>query len=226
MLLPDGYDDGARRSRSCSCCTASATPTTLGQARQRRRREHAKGLPAIVVMPEGGKGFYTNWFNGGTPQRPGLGALLPRRADPAGGAALPGRPGRRNHAIAGLSMGGFGTAYLAGQRPDYFGSASVVLRLRPAPAPGGRGRLRAVGGVEYTDIFGPMDGAYATGHNPTRIPRNLAATRRLRRGRRRHGGAGRRELADRGGRAAASSSSACASRTTSSSRRCAAPGST
>ena len=33
-----------------------------------------KGLGAIVVMPEGGKGFYTNWFNGG------------RAATPAGSA--------------------------------------------------------------------------------------------------------------------------------------------
>jgi len=37
--------------------------------------------------------------------------------------------------------------------------------------------LRAVGGVEYNDIFGPMSGQYATGHNPTRIPANLGHTR-------------------------------------------------
>ena len=37
--------------------------------------------------------------------------------------------------------------------------------------------LRAVGGVEYTDIFGPMEAFYATGHNPTRLAANLTRSR-------------------------------------------------
>ena len=75
-------------------------------------------------MPDGGKfGMYTDWWNGG------------RRGDPAWATyhlkvlrrtierRYRIRPGRRWHAIGGISMGGQGTLRYAAMLPGYFGSA-------------------------------------------------------------------------------------------------------
>ena len=176
VLLPDGYDADRAYPVLYLLHGVGDTHETWAKPANGDIRTTAKGLDAIVVMPEGGRGFYTSWFNGGRRADPGwerfyldeLIATVEQRFRIA--------PGRRNHAIAGLSMGGFGAAYLAGQRPDYFGTASVfsgfVQHQRPEIPAG----LRAVGGVEYEDIFGPVDGQYATGHNPTRLPANLRST--------------------------------------------------
>jgi hypothetical protein len=75
-------------------------------------------------------------------------------------------------------MGGFGATFLGGRLPGYFGSVSsfsgFVDHQRPEVYEGG---LQAVAHVEYETIFGPPDGDYATGHNPARLPENLAQTR-------------------------------------------------
>jgi hypothetical protein len=74
-------------------------------------------------------------------------------------------------------MGGFGSTFLASQLPGYFGSAATFSGFvdhQRAEVPLG---LSIVGGVEYTDIFGPQDGFYATGHNPTRLTDNFRHTR-------------------------------------------------
>jgi S-formylglutathione hydrolase FrmB len=136
----------------------------------------ARGFPGIVVMPEGGQGWYTDWWNGG------------RRADPAWESyhldeliplverRLPIRSGRRWHAIAGLSMGGEATMYYASQRPGYFGSAAAfsppVSIQRPEWPTGFNTQ-----GQDYTTVFGDVGGFYATGHNPLALIDNLRWTR-------------------------------------------------
>lgn len=176
VLLPDGYDPGRAYPVLFLLHGVGDTHETWAKKANGDIRETAKGLDAIVVMPEGGKGFYANWFNGGRRGDPGweryyLDELIEQVEE-----RFRILPGRRNHAIAGLSMGGFGAAYLAGQRPDYFGTASVFSGFVQHQRPQVEAGLRAVGGVEYGDIFGPMDGAYATGHNPTRLAANLRRT--------------------------------------------------
>jgi hypothetical protein len=74
-------------------------------------------------------------------------------------------------------MGGEGAAYLAEQRPGYFGSlgsfSGPLSIQRPEYANGGMDTQ----GQKFTDVFGPTDGFYATAHNPMANTRNLAATR-------------------------------------------------
>jgi len=87
------------------------------------------------------------------------------------------RPGRRWHAIAGLSMGGYGTSFLATQLPGYFGTAVPMSGLVSIRRPEIVAGLSAIGGVKYPALWGPSDGAYARGHDPVAFARNLRFTR-------------------------------------------------
>jgi len=149
-------------------------------------------LPAIIVMPEGGRGWYTNWWNAG------------RRGDPAWERfhlddlirvvheRLAVRPERRWHAIAGFSMGGLGALNYAAQRPGYFGSAAslsgIVSIQRPETATAFDSLSAGFSGFvdgptaqpeTHTDVFGdPGDQAfYWAGHNPVALAVNLRQSR-------------------------------------------------
>ena len=177
VLLPDGYD-GKRRFpvlyllHGAGDAYDSWADPELGNV-----LETAKELDAIIVMPEGDTGFYTNWWNGGRRGAPGWERFYLDELIPLVQKRYRVRPGRRWHAAAGLSMGGFGATFLATQLPGYFGSAATfsgfVSHQRPQAVEG----LRLVAGVAYEEIFGPVDGFYATGHNPPRLVDNLWSTR-------------------------------------------------
>src|SRR6185503_16922369 len=141
----------------------------------------AAGLPAIIVMPDGGKaGMYTDWLNGG------------RRGDPAWATyhldvvrrTIERRyrvmPGRRWHTIGGISMGGQGALRYAALLPGYFGavmgfSAAFPDIQAPVVEPGLNGLLSGYG-VKYQAIFGPSDGAYAEGNSSQALAANYAHT--------------------------------------------------
>ncbi|HEX8742516.1 MAG TPA: alpha/beta hydrolase-fold protein [Thermoleophilaceae bacterium] len=139
--------------------------------------EIAKGFPGLIVMPEAARGWYANWWNGGA-RSPGwesyhlgeLTQLVERRFRI--------RPGRRWHAIAGLSMGGLGAMYYATQRPAYFGSAAAfsgVLNLQRPEWP----QAMDTQGESHLDVYGDPSANrfYWTGHNPTALVDNLRHTR-------------------------------------------------
>ena len=176
VLLPDGYDPRRRYPvlyllhghGDCYWSWAS----DRGQV-----RTILKGFAGIVVMPEGGRGWYTNWWSGGkrSPawERYHLDELIPlvqRR--------LPIKAGRSNHAIAGLSMGGEGAMYYAEQRPGYFGSVAsfsgVLSLLRPEWPTGFDTQ-----GENHLDVYGDPQAQrfYWQGHDPTTLAPNLAHTR-------------------------------------------------
>jgi S-formylglutathione hydrolase FrmB len=137
----------------------------------------AAGFPAIVVMPEGAQGWYTDWLSGGK-RGPGWESYYLRELMPLVERRLRILPGRANHAIAGLSMGGEGAAYLAEQRPGYFGAVATfsgVLSIQRPEWPAGFNTQ----GQDYTTVYGPSDGFYASGHNPLALAVNLAHTRVL-----------------------------------------------
>jgi S-formylglutathione hydrolase FrmB len=136
----------------------------------------ARGFPGIVVMPEAGQGWYADWWNGGRRGAPGWESYHLRELIPLVERRLPIRRGRRWHAIAGLSMGGEATMYYASQRPDYFGSAAAFsppVSIQRPEWPAGFNTQ----GQDYETVFGPVDGFYATGHNPLRLVDNLRWTR-------------------------------------------------
>jgi S-formylglutathione hydrolase FrmB len=136
----------------------------------------ARGFPGIVVMPEAGQGWYTDWWNGGRRGSPGWESYHLRELIPLVERRLPIRRGRRWHAIAGLSMGGEATMYYAAQLPGYFGSAAAFsppLSIQRPEWPAGFNTQ----GQDYNTVFGDVGGSYATGHNPLRLVSNLRWTR-------------------------------------------------
>jgi S-formylglutathione hydrolase FrmB len=143
------------------------------------------GVPAVIVMPDGGTyGMYSNWWDKGALTGPNwadyhLGTvknLIEHRFRI--------RPGRRWHAIAGISMGGQGTLRYAAMLPGYFGSAAglspALPDMRNPIAYVGMPVLVSANGsglVTYENIWGPVTGAYAKANNPAELIHNLADTR-------------------------------------------------
>lgn len=90
-------------------------------ARNTSIERYVKDLPLIVVMPDGGRGFYLDAKEGfayGT----ALGTELPGRIE----RTFPARRERSGRALAGLSMGGYGALRLALAHPDRFCAAASL----------------------------------------------------------------------------------------------------
>jgi S-formylglutathione hydrolase FrmB len=143
-------------------------------------------LNAIVVMPEGGPGgWFADWWNNGERNSPAWESYELDTVIPAILARYPILPQRQYHAIAGISMGGLGAVYLAGRLPGFFGSvASLSGFVDPQlaadvlqPAMAFESNASANGDKDFDPIYGPPDGFYADGHNPTRLAVNLKQTR-------------------------------------------------
>jgi S-formylglutathione hydrolase FrmB len=143
-------------------------------------------LDAIVVMPEGGPGgWFADWWNDGERGRPAWETYELDTVIPTILARYPILPQRQYHAIAGISMGGLGAVYLAGRLPGFFGSVATLSGfvdpqlaapvLQPAMAY--ESHASANGDDDFDPIYGPPDGFYADGHNPTRLALNLRQTR-------------------------------------------------
>lgn len=178
VLLPDGYDEGDRRYPVLYLLHPTGGDYKIWlEPEGGNITEVARGFDAIVVMPEAGLGFLSNWWNDG------------RRADPAWERyyleelvpLIEDRyrilPGRRWHAIAGYSMGGMGAPFLASRRPTYFGTAVSLSGFVSIQRPYLQTLWEPASGVNYEQLWGPSTGFYATGHNPTALTDNLRDTR-------------------------------------------------
>ena len=172
VLLPDGYNGKRRFPVLFLLHGAGGRTEDWVRPQTGDIANTARGLGAIVVMPEGATGFYTNWWNGGRRGAPGWERFYIDELVPLVERRLRVLPGRRNHAIAGLSMGGLGATFIGSQLPGYFGAAASFSGLLQHQRPQVEPALEAFG-ARYQDVFGPQSGFYATGHNPTRLAANL-----------------------------------------------------
>jgi S-formylglutathione hydrolase FrmB len=144
-----------------------------------------EGLDAIVVMPEGGSGWYTDWWNDGARGDPAWESYELDEVLPTILARYPIRRERRYHAIAGISMGGMGAPYLGGRLPGFFGSVAAISGFVDprwnaslvAPAMGFTSLAWAKGNLNPSPVVGPANGFYMAGHNPTDLVVNLRQTR-------------------------------------------------
>jgi S-formylglutathione hydrolase FrmB len=148
-------------------------------------------LNAIVVMPDGGpSGWYADWWNDGERGSPSWETYELDDVLPTILARYPILPQRRFHAIAGISMGGLGAAYLGGRLPGFFGTVATLSGfvdpqllgtvVQPAMAAISNGFLsgpRSGRDRDPVPIYGPPNGFYATGHNPEKLAVNLRQTR-------------------------------------------------
>jgi S-formylglutathione hydrolase FrmB len=144
----------------------------------------AAGLDAIVVMPEGASGWYTDWWNGGARGNPSWETYILDDVIPQVMERYPIRPERRWHALAGISMGGLGTAYLGGRLPGFFGSIAVMsglVDLHLLPAQGSIlafiSANAAKASYDPLAVYGPELGSYSKGHDPMELASNLQHTR-------------------------------------------------
>lgn len=178
ILLPDGYNGHRRFPLLLLLHGHGDTYQSWMNAQKGDLPALAPHFPAIVVMPDAAQGWYTDWWDGGQRGSDGTGweSYMLKELLPMVQRRLRILPARSEHAIAGLSMGGEGAIYLAEQRPDFFGSAasfSGTLSIQRPEWPDGF----ATQGQNYSDVYGDVNGFYATGHNPTALVPNLRYTR-------------------------------------------------
>lgn len=102
--------------------------------RRTRIEQYVAGLPLIVVMPDGFRGFYT-----ANEQGPDYDAYLAQELPEVIERYFPARRDRAGRCIGGLSMGGYGALRMALTHPDRYVSAhshsgAVLHGTKPWPA--------------------------------------------------------------------------------------------
>jgi S-formylglutathione hydrolase FrmB len=178
VLLPDGYNARKRYPLILNLGGLGGNYATAA---------FGTGLHihAIVVTPEPGSGWYTDWWNNGRRGDPAWESYYLNEVIPTILARYRILPQRRYHAIVGISMGGLGAAYLGGRLPGFFGSvASLSGFVDPqyfAAITGEGMGLTAIaplhGDYDLYPVDGPPNGFYAIGHNPPNLAMNLEQTR-------------------------------------------------
>jgi S-formylglutathione hydrolase FrmB len=178
VLLPDGYTPAKRWPVLYLLHGHGDAYDSWANPRNGDVANVARGFPGIIVMPEGARGWYVNWWRGGRRSGPAWERYHLDELVPLVERRLPILRARRWHAIAGLSMGGEGALFYAAQRPGYFGSAasfSGAISIQRPEWPAGFDTQ----GERHEDVFGDPDAQrfYWTGHNPTALAANLRWTR-------------------------------------------------
>lgn len=178
VLLPDGYNpEGARRYPVLFLLHGAADDETAWTVKGDAERLTA-AFPLIVVMPDSGPGGgYVDWHNGGDGGPPMWETYHVRQLLPWIDAHFRTIGARAGRAVAGLSMGGFGTMSYAARHPDLFVSATTwsgAVDTNSLP-------MHVVTGSEglATGRPGAVHGHRATeevrwrGHNPVDLAPNL-----------------------------------------------------
>jgi S-formylglutathione hydrolase FrmB len=183
ILLPANYDSMGEHHypvlyllHGASGDRTSWTTTGQGDA-----EALTANLPLIVVMPDGGRGgFYTNWFNNGAGGRPRWEDWHIKQLIPWVDSHYRTLAVRRERAIAGLSMGGFGTFSYASRHPDLFTAAlSLSGAVDPLTPPGlGPPVIDAISGSDGGppgSLWGPLATQEVRwrAHNPYDLAENL-----------------------------------------------------
>lgn len=122
----------------------------LAWTRRSRLESYVEGLPLIVVMPDGGRGFYTDSRSN---PRGAVETFVTHDLVGFVDATFRTIPERAGRVVAGLSMGGYGAVKLALKHPDLFSAAvshsgAVGFASRPWT------EREPHWGAEYAPIFG------------------------------------------------------------------------
>jgi S-formylglutathione hydrolase FrmB len=183
ILLPAGYEPRGKRRYPVLYLLhgASGDRTSWTSAGQGEAEQLTANLPLIVVMPDGGRGgFYTNWFNNGAGGLPRWEDWHIKQLIPWVDSHYRTRATRAERAIAGLSMGGFGTFSYASRHPDLFTAAlSLSGAVDPLTPPGlGPPVIDAISGSDGGppgSLWGPLATQEVRwrAHNPYDLAENL-----------------------------------------------------
>lgn len=179
VLLPDGYDDQPGR-RWPVLYLLHGVGDTSATWLERDRGDAARGtagLPGIVVMPEGGRGYWIDHCLGHTEL---LGARWSGYVLQEVVPQIEGRyrisADRRDRAIGGLSMGGYGAMVLAAQLPSYFGQAIGFSGMYDIQAPEVQAFVPFFSRFSYTRMWCRPTGDYAAAVSPIKLLGNLQQT--------------------------------------------------
>jgi S-formylglutathione hydrolase FrmB len=179
ILLPGGYEADPRRRYPVLYLLHGAQDDQSAWTEKGDAERITAGWPLIVVMPASGTGGgYADWYNDGAGGPPmwetyHLDQLLPWIDSHFRTVAA-----REGRAVAGLSMGGYGTMHYAAREPDLFAAAasfsgavdSNSVFVQPLTGTEGPSQGRAPGAV-----FGPRatEEVRWRGHNPWDLAANL-----------------------------------------------------
>jgi S-formylglutathione hydrolase FrmB len=148
VLLPNGYDSSTKRYPVLFLLHGGGQTHTAFPSRQWFSRE-AASRDMIVVLPNGGRSFFANAAGIPTARYEDLIAKdLVEYVDTHYRTLAT----RESRAIAGISMGGFGSALIAMRHPDLFGTAGPLSApLASARGDGPDGGARLVFGAPGSD---------------------------------------------------------------------------
>lgn len=178
VLLPDGYSAAPEKEWPVLYLFAGIGDNHTGWITSGKIHELAKDLPAIIVLPESGKGFLMDWWTGGSRKGPNWMRYTLDEVVPLIESQYRVRPGRQWHSVGGISMGGYGALLAAGQLPSYFGSVVSMSGLVDSQS------LEAyivlpidMRAGSYDNVWGPLNSDYAKVSNPLKTVENIAHTR-------------------------------------------------
>ncbi|UBU17424.1 alpha/beta hydrolase [Nonomuraea gerenzanensis] len=167
VLLPRGWTPGSGPWPVLyllhGCCGASH----LGWVEEGGAERLTDGLPAIVVVPEGGRvGFYSDWVRGPQWETFHIEELIPLIEAEFGAGP--------DRAVAGLSMGGLGAMVYAARHPGLFRAAASFSGVLDTTGDGsGVRRLLRENGEDPAALWGEPDGQAWEAHNPARLAARL-----------------------------------------------------
>ncbi|MDM5339189.1 alpha/beta hydrolase family protein [Fictibacillus enclensis] len=125
VLLPKDYDEDTKKKYPVlymlhGCCGDYKSWTVAGDI-----ENMTKDFPLVIVMPDAGRGgSYSNWYNDGTYGKPEWETYHINELIPWVEQSYRVKHTREGRAIAGLSMGGFGSLSYAARHPDLFLAAA------------------------------------------------------------------------------------------------------
>jgi S-formylglutathione hydrolase FrmB len=177
VLLPAGYARHPARRYPVLYLLHGASGNQTDWTTQGNAERATAKLPLIVVMPDGGRGgFYTDWFNNGKRGKPLWETWHVKRLISFVDRRYRTRRSRSGRAIAGLSMGGFGTFSYAARHPDLFTAAlSMSGAVDTTLVPALIDSLSAADGGPLGSLWGPYDTQQLRwrAHNPLDLAENL-----------------------------------------------------
>jgi diacylglycerol O-acyltransferase/trehalose O-mycolyltransferase len=177
ILLPAGYATSPKRSYPVLYLLHGASGDQTDWTTQGDAVALTAKLPLIVVMPAGGRGgFYTNWFNNGKAGRPRWEDWHIKRLIPYVDGHYRTLASRQERAIAGLSMGGFGTFTYAARHPDLFTAAlSLSGAVDTTLVPSIIDAISSADGGTPGSLWGPFatEEVRWRAHNPLDLAQNL-----------------------------------------------------
>jgi S-formylglutathione hydrolase FrmB len=173
VVLPSGYD--LSKSRYPTLYFLHGLFENERSWSERGGQQVLEGLRAkgevgdfLVVLPNGGKTFYVNSYDG----RERYEDFIVQELVPLIDRKYRTIPSAQMRGISGTSMGGYGALHLGMDHPEVFGSVSAhsaaLLPKIPRPLPS-TGRWGFYAGILQTSFGSPLNDAYWNQNNPLNL---------------------------------------------------------